>query len=51
MNVFYHETVNHTYKFVGSLDLDINTQNIENCWSHAKRPIKNQFETIESNLV
>jgi hypothetical protein len=50
MNVFNHETVNHTYNFVDPLDSDIHTQNIENCWSHAKRPIKNQFGTIGSNL-
>jgi transposase-like protein len=50
INDYTHNTVNHTYNFVDPLDSSIHTQNIENCWLHAKRPLRRQFGTSERFL-
>ena len=40
-----HESVNHSLSFVSPDDQRVHTQNIENCWLHAKTKLKMQFGT------
>lgn len=47
---YIHQTVNHSYNFVDPLSPSVHTQNIENCWLHAKRQIRKQFGTNQQYL-
>jgi len=42
---YLHDSVNHSLSFVSPDDPKVHTQNIENCWLHAKRKLKIQSGT------
>lgn len=45
----YH-SINHSLHFVDPDNADIHTQNIENCWLHAKKKLRAQHGTIIRDL-
>lgn len=47
---YTHETVNHRYNFVSPDNPTVHTQNIENCWLHTKRFLRQQFGTARNQL-
>ena len=47
---YIHETVNHRYNFVSPDNQMVHTQNIENCWLHTKRFLRQQFGTARHLL-
>ncbi|KCZ80334.1 hypothetical protein H312_02271, partial [Anncaliia algerae PRA339] len=49
-DTFSHLTVNHSYNFLNPEDNLIHTQNIENCWLHAKNKLKRQYGTRREML-
>ena len=42
-----HNRVNTSFNFVDPETQLIHTQNIENMWDHAKKKLRNQYETSE----
>ena len=47
---YIHLTVNHSLNFVSPENQEVHTQNIENCWMHAKKELNNKYGVSSSSL-